>query len=88
MMILGITAEGHKLLLDQQGKRVQADQKPDRIILGLAIDQIISKRIWLDADLTDEQRVIFLKQHFDDHTDMIIDYDCIKQDQSRELLHV
>ena len=88
MITLGITTAGNKLLLNQQGQIIQSDQKPNRIILGLGVEHIRAKRIWLDADLTDEQKIIFLKRHFGECSDMIIDYDCIKQDQNRELLHV
>lgn len=88
MIILGITTDKNRILLNQQGERVYREQSPDSIILGLEISAISSKRIWVDAELSDEQKMPFLKHRFGASTNHCIDYECIKSDQGRELLHV
>lgn len=88
MISLGITMDGQKILLNEQGEHVHQKSSPDKIILGVGIDHVISKRIWVDAELNDEQKILFSKSHFEDAKNTYIDYECIKQDQGRELLHV
>ena len=88
MIILGITTNENRMLLNECGERMDQKQPPDSIILGLDISHISARRIWVDAELNDEQRMLFLRSHFDACKDYCIDYECIKQDQGRELLHV
>lgn len=87
MIILGITTEKNRVLLNQRGERVYQEQPPDSITLGLETNLISSKRIWVDAKLSDEQKILFLKHQFGVGTSNCIDYECIKHDQGRQLLH-
>ena len=87
MMILGMTTEGQYTCLTARGDVREGMHKPDRIILGLGMHEVMMKRIWVDAHLTDEQNIIFLRHHMSDKN-TYLDYECIKQDQGRVLLHV
>lgn len=72
--------------IDNRGCRVDAVVKPKKTILGVSLDAVRAKQVWVDSVLSDAERLLFLKNLFN-NTMQPIDYDVLRQEVGRDLIH-
>lgn len=87
MMILGQTSCGMKQLVDSEGQRVAHHHRPMSCYLGVASEEVIAQRLWVDAALDDDERLLFIKSQLNQCVISSIDYEIVQHDADRVLLH-
>lgn len=90
MMILGQTSTGATQWLNAAGQRIERSLRlrPQQWIWGVESSEFVAKRLWVDAELDDAERLIFLRAQFQNVCLDTLDYEVIKRDVGREWLHV
>ena len=87
MMILGQTSSGLKQLIDLKGQRINSKVAPSRCYWGVASDEFIAKRLWVDSVLDDAERLLYLRSQLTPGVPVSIDYEILQHDAGRMLLH-